>query len=173
MEGGVFQAIRTVASGRIRLALALLVLAPSVVAATAGSQIIRAQDMAPGTPAEGHVIASSRGGTSGALVRGIASADIAKLMPGTNQTASQSFSDFNDGRAVIIGHALADRLSLRAGGNITLVAPHGMTTAAGSGPPLMKTYTVAAVVPADSAPTTARSSSWRLPKFGATAIARL
>jgi lipoprotein-releasing system permease protein len=143
----VFQAIKTVAGGRIRLALALLSLAPSMVAAAAGAQIMRAQDTTPGALVERHVIASSGAGTLGALVRGMTPAEIAKLMSNANEATSRSLQDFDSGKAVVIGRRLAEQLSLRAGDSITLVVPRGLATAGAA--PLMKTYTVAAVLGRD------------------------
>jgi ABC-type lipoprotein release transport system permease subunit len=147
----VFQGIKKVAGGRIRLALALLSLAPSMFAAAAWSQVMRAQDTTPDALVGGQVLASSRDGTAGALVQGTAPVDLAKLMPNANEMASRSLQDFDNGRAVIIGHRLAEQLSLGVGGSITLVAPNRMTTATASTAPLMKTYTVAAILAPESA----------------------
>ena len=143
-----FHGIKTVAGGRIGLTLVLLSLTASMIADAVWSQIARAQDTTRAAAlVERHVIASSGAGTSGVLVRGMTSADVAKLMSNVNDVASQSMQDFDNGKAVILGRGLAEHLSLRAGDSITLVAPVGVATAGSL--PRMKAYTVAAVLGRD------------------------
>ena len=51
---------------------------------------------------------------------------------------------FDEGQGVVIGRRLADQLSLRAGDNLTLVAPRGAVTPMGT-TPRIKAYKIAAV----------------------------
>ncbi|MGE0750925.1 MAG: lipoprotein-releasing ABC transporter permease subunit [Variibacter sp.] len=93
---------------------------------------------------EGQALASSPFNASGVLVRGIRGADLAKF-PSVSQNIKQgTLEGFDENQGVVIGRRLADQLSLRAGDNVTLVAPRGAVTAMGT-IPRIKTYKVAAV----------------------------
>ena len=93
---------------------------------------------------EGQAFASSPYGSSGVLARGVREADL-KRLPGVGQHVVQgSLDGFDAGRGVAIGAKLAERLSLRVGDKITLIAPHGAQTPFGV-TPRMKAYTVAAI----------------------------
>ncbi|MBX6426158.1 MAG: lipoprotein-releasing ABC transporter permease subunit [Variibacter sp.] len=93
---------------------------------------------------EGQALASSPTNAGGVLVRGIRAEDLMKLPSIANNIKQGSLDGFDEGQGVAIGRRLADQLSLRAGDNITLVAPRGAVTAMGT-VPRIKTYRVAAV----------------------------
>ncbi len=93
---------------------------------------------------EGQAFASSPSGSSGVLVRGVREADLKKL-PGVGEHVLQgSLDNFDGGQGVAIGAKLAERLALRVGDKISILAPHGAETPLGV-VPRMKSYTVAAV----------------------------
>jgi len=93
---------------------------------------------------EGQALASSPFHSGGVLVRGIRSADLMKLTSIANNIKQGTFEGFDSGQGLGIGRRLADQLSVRAGDNVTLVAPRGAVTPMGT-TPRIKTYKVAAV----------------------------
>jgi lipoprotein-releasing system permease protein len=93
---------------------------------------------------EGQALASSPFNSAGVLVRGIRSADLTKLPSIANNIKQGTLEGFDEGQGLAIGKRLADSLSLRAGDNVTLVAPRGAVTPMGT-TPRIKTYKVAAV----------------------------
>ena len=93
---------------------------------------------------EGQALASSPFNAGGVLVRGIRLADLEKLPSIAKNIKQGSLKGFDEGRGLAIGRRLADELSLRAGDNITLVAPRGAVTPMGT-MPRIKVYKVAAV----------------------------
>jgi lipoprotein-releasing system permease protein len=93
---------------------------------------------------EGQALASSPFNSAGVLVRGIRSADLIKLPSIANNIKQGTLEGFDEGQGLAIGRRLADSLSLRAGDNVTLVAPRGAVTPMGT-TPRIKTYKVAAV----------------------------
>lgn len=93
---------------------------------------------------EGQALASSPFNAGGVLVRGIRLADLERLRSVINNIRQGSLGGFDDGQGVAIGRRLADQLSLRAGDNITLVAPRGAVTPMGT-TPRIKVYKIAAV----------------------------
>jgi lipoprotein-releasing system permease protein len=93
---------------------------------------------------EGQALASSPFNSGGVLVRGIRLMDLEKLPSVINNIKQGSLGGFDDGQGVAIGRRLADQLSLRAGDNITLVAPKGAVTPMGT-TPRIKVYKIAAV----------------------------
>jgi len=93
---------------------------------------------------EGQALASSPFNSGGVLVRGIRLADLDKLPSIANNIKQGTLKGFDEGQGVAIGRRLADQLSLRAGDNITLVAPRGAVTPMGT-MPRIKVYKVAAV----------------------------
>ena len=93
---------------------------------------------------EGQALASSPARSSGVLVRGIRAADLAKLTSIANNLRQGTLEGFDSGQGLAIGRRLSDQLSVRAGDNITLVAPRGAVTPMGT-TPRIKTYKVAAV----------------------------
>jgi lipoprotein-releasing system permease protein len=92
---------------------------------------------------EGQALASGVQ-ASGVLVRGIRLADLNKLSSIANNIKQGTLEGFDQGQGVIIGRRLADKLALRAGDRITLVAPKGAVTPMGT-TPRIKAYKVAAV----------------------------
>jgi lipoprotein-releasing system permease protein len=93
---------------------------------------------------EGQALASSPFHSAGVLVRGIRSADLTKLTSIANNLKQGTLEGFDTGQGLAIGRRLSDQLSVRAGDNITLVAPRGAVTPMGT-TPRIKTYKVAAV----------------------------
>jgi lipoprotein-releasing system permease protein len=93
---------------------------------------------------EGQALASSPFNSAGVLVRGIRAADLGKLTSIANNIKQGTLEGFDTGQGLAIGRRLSDQLSVRAGDNITLVAPRGAVTPMGT-TPRIKTYKVAAV----------------------------
>src|ERR1700752_929475 len=94
---------------------------------------------------EGQALSSSPFNSAGVLVRGIRAADLTKLTSIANNIRQGTLEGFDTGQGLAIGRRLSDQLSVRAGDNITLVAPRGAVTPMGT-TPRIKTYKVAAVV---------------------------
>jgi lipoprotein-releasing system permease protein len=93
---------------------------------------------------EGQALASSPFNSAGVLVRGMRAKDLAKLGSIAQNIKQGTLDGFDEGQGVAIGRRLADQLSLRAGDNVTLVAPRGAVTPMGT-TPRIKSYKVAAV----------------------------
>jgi lipoprotein-releasing system permease protein len=93
---------------------------------------------------DGDALASSSLAANGVLVRGMRGRDLMALPSVANNLRQGTLEGFNEGQGVAIGKRLADQLSLRAGDNITLVAPRGAVTPMGT-MPRIKVYKVAAV----------------------------
>jgi lipoprotein-releasing system permease protein len=90
---------------------------------------------------EGQVMATSRGGAGGALVRGVAEDDLKAQTLIAQHIESGSLADFKDD-SVLVGSRLAFSLGLKKGDQITLISPQGSTTAFGT-VPRIKSYTIA------------------------------
>ena len=93
---------------------------------------------------EGQALASSPFHSTGVLVRGLRSADLEKLTSVSQNLKQGTLEGFDEGQGIVIGRRLADSLSVKAGDNITLVAPRGAVTPMGT-TPRIKAYKVAAV----------------------------
>jgi lipoprotein-releasing system permease protein len=93
---------------------------------------------------EGQALASSPFNSGGVLVRGIRLKDLDRLPSVAKNIKQGTLKGFDEGQGVAVGRRLADQLSLRAGDNITLVAPQGAVTPMGT-MPRIKVYKVAAV----------------------------
>ncbi len=93
---------------------------------------------------DGQALASSPFNASGVLVRGIRSSDLDNITSIAKNIKQGTLEGFDEGQGVAIGRRLADQLSIRAGDNITLVAPRGAVTPMGT-TPRIKPYKVAAV----------------------------
>ena len=93
---------------------------------------------------EGQALASSPFNASGVLVRGIRAADLNKLSSIAENIQPGTLNNFDDGQGIVIGVRLAEQLSVRAGDNLTLVAPRGAVTPMGT-TPRIKSYKIAAV----------------------------
>jgi lipoprotein-releasing system permease protein len=93
---------------------------------------------------EGQALASSPFNASGVVVRGMRGADLAKLTQVSKNVKQGTLAGFDDGQGIAIGARLAEQLSVRAGDNLTLVAPRGAVTPMGT-TPRIKAYKIAAV----------------------------
>ncbi|MGB7079727.1 MAG: lipoprotein-releasing ABC transporter permease subunit [Xanthobacteraceae bacterium] len=93
---------------------------------------------------EGQALASSPFNASGVVVRGMRGADLMKLTQVSKNIKQGSLDNFDDGQGIAIGSRLAEQLSVRAGDNLTLVAPRGAVTPMGT-TPRIKAYKIAAV----------------------------
>jgi lipoprotein-releasing system permease protein len=93
---------------------------------------------------EGQALASSPFNASGVLVRGIRAGDLTKLGSIANNIKQGTLDGFDQGQGVAIGSRLAEQLSVRAGDNLTLVAPRGAVTPIGT-MPRIKPYKIAAI----------------------------
>jgi lipoprotein-releasing system permease protein len=93
---------------------------------------------------EGQALASSPFNAAGVLVRGIRGADLGNLGSLARNIKQGTLEGFDQGQGVVIGRRLADQLTLRAGDNVTLVAPRGAVTPMGT-TPRIKVYKIAAV----------------------------
>jgi lipoprotein-releasing system permease protein len=93
---------------------------------------------------EGQALASSPFNASGVVVRGMRGADLMKLTQVSHNIKQGSLEGFDDGQGIAIGARLAEQLSVRAGDNLTLVAPRGAVTPMGT-TPRIKAYKIAAV----------------------------
>jgi lipoprotein-releasing system permease protein len=93
---------------------------------------------------EGQALASSPFHAGGVLVRGVREQDLKRLPAIAPNIRQGALDGFDEGQGVVIGKRLADQLSVRAGDQVTLVAPRGAVTPMGT-TPRIKTYKVAAV----------------------------
>ena len=91
---------------------------------------------------EGQALASSPFQAGGVLVRGVREEDLRRLPAISSGLKSGTLEGFDSGQGVLIGKRLADTLSVRAGDQITLVAPRGAVTPMGT-TPRIKAYKVA------------------------------
>jgi lipoprotein-releasing system permease protein len=92
---------------------------------------------------EGEVLASTRGASTGVLVRGMRAADIAQQKMLADAVDPAVLAQFRDD-GVIVGDRLAARLGIAPGGEVTLLSPNGNVTAFGT-MPRIKTYRVVGV----------------------------
>src|SRR5271154_1515400 len=93
---------------------------------------------------EGQALASSPFNASGVLVRGIRAVDLTKLSSIAQNIKQGTLEGFDQGQGLAIGSRLAEQLSVRAGDNLTLVAPRGAVTPMGT-TPRIKAYKISAV----------------------------
>jgi len=93
---------------------------------------------------EGQALASSPFNASGVVVRGMRGADLEKLTQVSKNIKQGTLAGFDEGQGIAIGARLAEQLSVRAGDNLTLVAPRGAVTPMGT-TPRIKAYKIAAV----------------------------
>lgn len=91
---------------------------------------------------EGQVLASTVTSNSGVMIRGIRATDLSKIPLVVDHLQQGTLEGFDESQGVAIGSKLADRLSIRAGDNVTLVAPG---SAAIGTAPRIKSYRVTAV----------------------------
>jgi lipoprotein-releasing system permease protein len=90
---------------------------------------------------DGNVMGSQNGANAGALVRGIRQRDLGNLKVVADKLQTGVLQLFEGDDAVIIGAGLADKLGIRPGEAITLIAPRGNITPFGA-TPRIKTYHV-------------------------------
>ncbi|WP_378950273.1 lipoprotein-releasing ABC transporter permease subunit [Mesorhizobium sp. ANAO-SY3R2] len=84
---------------------------------------------------EGQVLAQGNvGAGSGALVRGIRGADLAKVTLVANNIKQGSLVGFDDGEGVVIGRRMAENMGLVLGDSIRLISPDGDVTPMGTTP---------------------------------------
>jgi lipoprotein-releasing system permease protein len=93
---------------------------------------------------EGQALASSPFHAGGVLVRGLREADLKRLPAIAPNLRAGTLDGFDGGQGLVIGKRLSDQLSVRAGDQLTLVAPRGAVTPMGT-TPRIKTYKVAAI----------------------------
>ena len=74
---------------------------------------------------EGQALASTPPEASGVTIHGVRAADLSRMSLIIDHLQQGTLEAFDDSHGVTIGSALADRLSLRAGDNLTLTAPRG------------------------------------------------
>jgi lipoprotein-releasing system permease protein len=92
---------------------------------------------------EGQVLASAKGRSVGAMVRGMRESDVAGESLIANHIVQGKLEEFADD-GVLIGDKLAFKLGLRLGDPLTLLSPNGTATAFGT-MPRVKTYHIAAM----------------------------
>ncbi|HWC62091.1 MAG TPA: lipoprotein-releasing ABC transporter permease subunit [Rhizomicrobium sp.] len=90
---------------------------------------------------DGQVMASQNGINALGYVRGMREKDLAGLATVANSLTPGALAAYNNEDTVIIGDGLAQKLGIRRGGSITLVAPRGDVTPFGT-QPRVKTYAV-------------------------------
>ena len=84
---------------------------------------------------DGQVLASSsRGASTGAVIRGLRADDLAGRKVIADTITTGALEKFAEGDVVIIGNRLGERLGLGPGDKITLLSPEGMPTAFGTVP---------------------------------------
>src|SRR6187401_412269 len=93
---------------------------------------------------EGQALASSPFNAAGVLVRGIRGNDLEKLTSIAKNIKQGTLEGFDQAQGLAIGSRLAEQLSVRAGDNLTLVAPRGAVTPMGT-TPRIKSYKIAAI----------------------------
>jgi lipoprotein-releasing system permease protein len=91
---------------------------------------------------DGVVMVSQNGANTGAKVRGIKAADLAKISLLNDKLTPGALAGFGGDDAVIIGNGLANQLGIGVGGEITLFSAKGNVTPFGT-TPRAKTYHVA------------------------------
>lgn len=92
---------------------------------------------------QGQVLASAKGISAGALVRGVTPEDMEARDTFRNAIVQGSLDAFKQG-GILIGHRLADQLDLHEGDRINLISPEGNVTAFGT-IPRSKSYIVGGI----------------------------
>ena len=85
---------------------------------------------------EGQALLSANGLAYGLLVRGNFVDDLRKRDAISNTLTDFNENVFKDGRGILISHKLADRMNVKPGDTVTLIAPQGAKTAFGIVPRL-------------------------------------
>lgn len=111
---------------------------------TLAAQLSKVEGVKTVTPMiEGQVMATGKGESSGAMVRGLSGEDFKQRTLLANSIHAGSLNLFEQGEGVVIGSRLAQKLGLWVGDKITLISPKGNVTAFGT-VPRMRAYTIAA-----------------------------
>lgn len=92
---------------------------------------------------EGQILATNRGRSSGAVVRGLTPEDLASRSSIADNIRLGTLADFRGDDAIVLGSRLARTLGAVPGDKVTLVSPNGTVTAFGTVPRL-QAYTVVA-----------------------------
>jgi lipoprotein-releasing system permease protein len=104
------------------------------------ARIARVPGVVRATPVvDGQVMASNQNANVGAAVRGIRREDLAKQPVIAEKLRPGALAGFQGDEAVIVGAGLANKLGVREGGDITLIAARGNVTPFGV-TPRIKTY---------------------------------
>jgi ABC-type lipoprotein release transport system permease subunit len=93
----------------------------------------------------GHAVASTPADALGVRIWGMQSARLVQLLGEGSDSPGEWRDGFESGNAVVVGSALARRLSLAVGDSLTLVAPRDPRSA--SKEPHIKTYRIGATLP--------------------------
>jgi lipoprotein-releasing system permease protein len=93
---------------------------------------------------EGQVMASSRAGAGGALVRGLRAEDFLARPILRDGLVIGDLERYRDGEGIVIGIRMANRLGISVGDSLTLISPNGTVTAFGT-VPRMKAYPVVGI----------------------------
>ena len=83
---------------------------------------------------EGQAMASSKGLTSGAVIRGVRWSDLAARKPLWDALDEATITRFKENGGVLLGHRLARSLEAKVGDKVTLVGAKGRTTPFGTLP---------------------------------------
>src|ERR1700712_1461517 len=107
---------------------------------TVTARIAKVPGVVRATPVvDGQVMASNQNANIGAAVRGIRREDLAKQPVIAEKLRPGALAGFEGDEAVIVGAGLANKLGVREGGDITLIAARGNVTPFGV-TPRIKTY---------------------------------
>jgi lipoprotein-releasing system permease protein len=90
------------------------------------------------------LLTNNRGGSTGAMIRGISHDDILKLHSVSDHIMAGSLDNFTGKNAIAIGATMAENYGLGVGSQVTLISPNEVATPFGSIPP-MKSYRVVAI----------------------------
>ena len=90
---------------------------------------------------EGQILATHKGRSSGAIIRGLSKPDLQKRRLVAENIRNGTLETFNGNNVILVGTRLARILGANVGDQITLVSPNGTVTVFGT-VPRMKAYTI-------------------------------
>jgi lipoprotein-releasing system permease protein len=93
---------------------------------------------------EGQVMISTPSSSTGALVRGLREADLKQLKAVSSTIRFGTLDGFDSQPGVALGTRLANELNVKLGDQVTLLTPHGASTALGTAP-RVKRYPIVAI----------------------------
>ncbi|MGH6931155.1 MAG: lipoprotein-releasing ABC transporter permease subunit, partial [Dongiaceae bacterium] len=93
---------------------------------------------------EGQVMATTHGGATGALVRGVRPKDLARRAVVSEHIIAGTLGRFQGDDAILVGSRLAQRFGLGVGSRLTLISPQGNATAFGT-VPRIRGYTIVGI----------------------------